>query len=171
MLKEALGSLSLSLQDEEATIEVGAKLALVFKNFVASEDHAIIVYLEGDLGAGKTTLTRGLIHALGFEGVVKSPTFTIVEPYHVANFKIYHFDLYRLADPEELLYLGGRDYFEKGSLCLVEWPSQGTGVLPKADVKLKLLHQEQGRELIIENLKLPKKFNEIVTDLFKGSAF
>ena len=114
MIKEASDSLKLSLQDEEATIKAGAKLALVFIDFVLSEDHAIIVYLEGDLGAGKTTLTRGLIHSLGFAGVVKSPTFTIVEPYQVANLKIYHFDLYRLADPEELLYLGGRDYFEKG---------------------------------------------------------
>ncbi len=170
MIKEASDSLKLSLQDEEATIKAGAKLALVFIDFVLSEDHAIIVYLEGDLGAGKTTLTRGLIHSLGFAGVVKSPTFTIVEPYQVANLKIYHFDLYRLADPEELLYLGGRDYYEKGSLCLVEWPSLGQGVLPKADVKIKLLHQEQGRTLIIENQQLPKRFNERVTDLFKGSA-
>jgi len=107
------------------------------------------IYLNGDLGTGKTTLVRGLIRALGHDGAVKSPTFTLVEPYQIGDKNIYHFDLYRLSDHEELEYMGLRDYFEENSLCLIEWPEKGDRLLPKADLVLKLLHDGKSRDVSI----------------------
>jgi tRNA threonylcarbamoyladenosine biosynthesis protein TsaE len=108
-----------------------------------------IVLLNGDLGVGKTTLVRGLLRHLGFSGTVKSPTYTLVEPYQIKGRSIYHFDLYRLGDPEELEYMGGRDYWDGNSLCLIEWPEMAQGYLPEEDLNLSISHFGEQRKVKI----------------------
>lgn len=113
-----------------------------------------VVFLSGNLGAGKTTLVRGFMRAAGHQGVVKSPTYSIVEEYKLQHRLFFHFDLYRLSDPEELQWIGISDYLQEKSICFFEWPEKGKGYLGVADLILSLTTTASGRLLVIE--KMPK---------------
>jgi tRNA threonylcarbamoyladenosine biosynthesis protein TsaE len=150
------------LPDEMATQALGQRLGIALGG-------RGVVFLEGELGAGKTTLSRGILRGMGHQGAVKSPTFTLVEPYDLGDQQVYHFDLYRLEDPQELEYLGIDDYFsgsfggpvedsieepvedslENQPLCLVEWPGKGAGHLPPHDLSIELVVLEEGRQCIV----------------------
>ena len=135
------------LADELATIAMGKQLADIAKSEL---QQGLIVYLNGDLGAGKTTLTRGFVQGMGHLGNVKSPTYTLVEPYDLGDWQVYHFDLYRLADPEELEYMGIRDYFNHRSCSFIEWPEQGGDMIPVADVVINLSYSGEQRRLTLQ---------------------
>ena len=127
------------LDSAAATEKLGARLASALAP-------GCVFYLRGDLGAGKTTLARGLLRGLGHRGTVKSPTFTLVEPYQLEEWRLFHWDLYRLADPEELEYLGLRDQLDGEAVLLIEWPERGRGELPAADLEVWLDYAGEGED-------------------------
>lgn len=131
--------LSARLINEQATVEMGRRLAQVLET-------GLVIYLEGDLGAGKTTLVRAMIQSLQQEARVKSPTYTLIERYIFPDFELIHLDLYRLNDPEEVEYLGLRDNQDKDVL-LIEWPERGQGWIPAADWIVQLAYAESGRNI------------------------
>jgi tRNA threonylcarbamoyladenosine biosynthesis protein TsaE len=135
----------LFLEGEAETVKLGAELARLAR----SSEQGLTVFLDGDLGMGKTTLSRGVMRALGHEGAVKSPTYTLVEPYEDLDPPVYHFDLYRLGDPEELEYMGIRDYFASRSFRLIEWPERGQGILPEPDIEIHLEREGEGRSVVL----------------------
>lgn len=136
------------LADQTDTIALGRILGDVIKNDVIKG--GAVVYLDGCLGAGKTTLCRGILAAFGYSGAVKSPTYTLVEPYELDTATVYHFDLYRLGEPEELEYMGIRDYFNDSAICIVEWFERGEGILPKPDICVSLAPEKAGRHATVD---------------------
>lgn len=130
--------------DSEASLEsFAAKMA-------KSSKLDLVIFLHGNLGAGKTTFARGFLRGCGYQGLVKSPTYTLVEPYLVGDEKyVYHFDLYRLADGEELEFAGVRDYFDDQSVSLIEWPEKAEGYLPEPDIVCRLEYHGQGRQISV----------------------
>jgi tRNA threonylcarbamoyladenosine biosynthesis protein TsaE len=139
-------SLSLYMESESSLEAFAAKMA-------RSSNLDLVIFLHGNLGAGKTTFARGFLRGCGYQGVVKSPTYTLVEPYWVEGEKnVYHFDLYRLTDGEELEFAGVRDYFDGQSACLIEWPEKAEGYLPEPDIVCRLEYQQPGRQLSVTAL-------------------
>ncbi len=126
------------LKDEAATLCLGEALSKAI-------DSISVLYLNGDLGSGKTTFVRGLLAGMGHRGFVKSPTFTIVEPYTETRKPVYHFDLYRLDDPESLEYMGVRDYLDPRHLCIFEWPALGGDYIPLPDISIHFSFEGNGR--------------------------
>ena len=130
----------LKIPNESTMLALGAKLATVCSS-------PLIIFLYGQLGAGKTTFTRGFLRGLGHQGFVKSPTYTLVESYSLQNKTLYHFDFYRVRDPHELEYMGIQDYFSDNTICLIEWPEYGAGMLPSPDLSGYIEYLSPGREL------------------------
>ncbi len=136
-------AVELSLPDEAATLRLGAACA-------AGARPGLALHLRGELGAGKTTLVRGLLHALGYLGRVKSPTYTLVEPYVDLRLNLYHFDFYRFKDRSEWLSSGFREHFNPESLCIVEWPERAGDLIAPPDLEIELRYAGEARSAALE---------------------
>ena len=139
-----IGRLDIHAQNEDETMRFGRQLAACLGGRGA-------VHIKGRLGIGKTTLCRAVLRAMGHGGAVKSPTFTLVEPYETDDYTLYHFDLYRLSDPDELEYIGMDDYFRADCLCLIEWPEKAAGKLPQHDLTIVLRGSGNERTISLES--------------------
>ncbi len=146
--------MKITLLNEQETELFGAELWRILPE-------KCLIFLNGDLGAGKTTLTRGVLRAAGHVGAVKSPTYTLVEEYDVAGRKVFHFDLYRVNDPEELEWIGIRDYLEQHCLCFIEWSELGKGFLPEPDIELSIKTEGEGRVVNV-NIVSKKMFDKTI---------
>ena len=135
------------LADEQATLKFGSHLSGFLRP-------GLTLYLHGDLGAGKTTLVRGLLRGLGFEGRVKSPTYTLVESYSISSLYLYHFDLYRFKHEQEWLDAGFNEFFNDETICLVEWPERAMNLLPRPDVDISLSVEGEGRRVQMTSTKI-----------------
>ncbi|MGE3920775.1 MAG: tRNA (adenosine(37)-N6)-threonylcarbamoyltransferase complex ATPase subunit type 1 TsaE [Gammaproteobacteria bacterium] len=140
---EILQERTIILPNEAATLKLGNQLA---KDCPCP----CVIFLIGELGAGKTCFVRGFLQGLGYTKHVKSPTYTLVEPYHFVDKMVYHFDLYRLNDPSELEFIGFRDYFSPSSICLIEWPKKAETILPKPDISCYIEHQDSKRIITLQ---------------------
>lgn len=136
----------LDLRDASATVAAGRRLAAAVSRV---RPGSLVIYLEGELGAGKTTFARGFLAGLGHAGRVPSPTYTLIEPYDVPGYRVFHIDLYRIRDPRELADLGLAELTDPGAIALVEWPEQGVGHLPPADLRICLSLSGGGRMLAV----------------------
>lgn len=142
MNKRNVAETTIFLENVEATERLGAAIVNVIQD-------GMLIFLQGDLGVGKTSLVRGALRQLGYQGAVKSPTYTLLEEYSLVGKDIIHFDLYRLTDPEELDLIGIRDYFNGKTCCFVEWPERGKTHLPQEDLVIQMSHTAAGREVQI----------------------
>jgi tRNA threonylcarbamoyladenosine biosynthesis protein TsaE len=142
MKTDLLSTQILDLPDEQASIHFASRLASCLTP-------SLIMTFSGDLGAGKTTIIRAMLHGLGVQSAVKSPTFSLVESYVCHDIPVHHFDLYRIDHEEELEYLGFRDYFTPGSICCIEWAEHAGTALPNVDIRFKLNIKGAGREMHI----------------------
>jgi tRNA threonylcarbamoyladenosine biosynthesis protein TsaE len=138
MNSSASGMRSVFLSDEAATLQLGRRLASVI-------EPGLYIALSGNIGTGKTTLTRGILRGLGYPGKVKSPTYTLVELYNLSRIDLYHFDFYRFNDAQEWVDAGFRDYFTPQNVCLVEWPERALGLLPAPDIAITLSEEAEAR--------------------------
>ena len=138
--------MQIHIAQEDDMLAFGARLGVCVTQ-VCDAAHTAIIFLYGELGAGKTTLARGFLRGLGYHGKVKSPTYTLVEPYQIGPHQAYHFDLYRLTDPQELEYIGLRDFLENVAIFLVEWPERGVGHLPPPDLDIHIGHADTARQI------------------------
>lgn len=141
----ALASYELFLADENATLNIAERLA----NIITPLESSVHLYLEGDLGAGKTAFARAFLRHLGVTGRIKSPSYALLESYEVADLMLYHLDFYRFNDPAEWVEAGFRDILLEQAIVLIEWPEKANGLLPPPDLNLHFHYQDEGRLLVI----------------------
>ena len=139
--------LAITLDGEQQMVDFGVNLASAIDKIKSP----LLILLNGDLGAGKTTISRGILQGLGHHGPVKSPTYTLVEPYKLDLGKIFHFDLYRLIDPEELEHIGFSDYLSEAVLCIIEWPENGGSYIPQPDITIDISLYQSGRKVTLDS--------------------